>query len=107
MARRATVENLGEAMEIVKEMNATGDKWENHDLRAESRNALKKVLEGRMSNRMDVYLTVFKRQGGDRRNGSYSRNLMTVLGEIELVVPRSRKFSALSVVKWIASSIVN
>jgi len=35
----------------------------------------------------------------DRRNASYRRWLMTELGEIELCVPRTRSFSALSVVR--------
>ncbi len=35
----------------------------------------------------------------DRRNGSYQRWLMTELGEIELCVPRTRSFSALTVVR--------
>ena len=99
MAQRATIVNVGEAIEIVKEMNITGDKWENIDLRNEGRNALKRVLEESMAGRMDGYLSHFKRQSGDRRNGGYSRKLLTALGEIELVVPRSRTFSALSVVK--------
>jgi len=30
----------------------------------------------------------------DRRNGSYSRHLLTALGDIELCVPRTRRFSA-------------
>jgi transposase-like protein len=29
----------------------------------------------------------------DRRNGSYRRHLLTELGEIELTVPRTRRFA--------------
>lgn len=35
----------------------------------------------------------------DRRNGYYSRHLLTGLGDIELDVPRTRTFSAISVLK--------
>lgn len=99
MTQRATITNYAEAVEIVKEMNVTGGKWEDDDWRATGRDALKQVLEERMSSRMDESLSSIARQAGDRRNGSYSRHLLTVLGAIELAVPRSRKFSALSVVK--------
>jgi putative transposase len=39
------------------------------------------------------------RQKADRRNGSYSRHLLTGLGEIELCVPRTRRYSPLEVVR--------
>jgi transposase-like protein len=40
------------------------------------------------------------RQGvADRRNGSYSRHLLTAMGDLELCVPRTRRFSALAVLQ--------
>ena len=35
----------------------------------------------------------------DRRNGSYRRHLLTELGEIELAVPRTRRFAPIAVVR--------
>jgi hypothetical protein len=35
----------------------------------------------------------------DRRNGSYRRHLLTELGEIELAVPRTRRFALIGVVR--------
>ena len=39
------------------------------------------------------------RQQADRRNGCYSRHLLTELGDIELQVPRTRRYSGLEVVR--------
>jgi transposase-like protein len=38
-------------------------------------------------------------RGVDRRNGSFPRHLVTELGDIELHIPRTRRFSPLSVVR--------
>ena len=35
----------------------------------------------------------------DRRNGSYRRHLLTELGDIELAVPRTRRFAPIAVVR--------
>jgi transposase-like protein len=35
----------------------------------------------------------------DRRNGCYARHLLTELGDIELAVPRSRRFAPITVVR--------
>jgi putative transposase len=35
----------------------------------------------------------------DRRNGSYRRHLLTELGEIELAVPRTRRFAPIAVLR--------
>lgn len=99
MAQRATITNYAQAVQIVKEMNVTGGKWEEQDWRAHGRTALKEVLENRMASRLDESLSSIARKAGDRRNGSYPRQLLTGLGAIELSVPRSRRLSALSVVK--------
>ena len=62
--------------------------------------ALKGVLEQGMAARIDGYLAEMAERGeADRRNGSYGRWLMTELGEIELRVPRTRRYSALGVVR--------
>jgi transposase-like protein len=97
MALRATIENYTTAARVVKEMNI--DAWEEPLLRREGGKAIKDLLEGAMTNRTDAYLREMGRQAGDRRNGHYARHLLTVLGDIELSVPRTRTWSALSVVK--------
>jgi transposase-like protein len=35
----------------------------------------------------------------DRRNGSYPRHLLTELGEIELAMPRTRRFAPTAVLR--------
>ena len=53
-----------------------------------------------MAARVDRHLEEMAERGeADRRNASYGRWLMTELGEIELRVPRTRRFSALEVVR--------
>ena len=62
--------------------------------------ALKAVLEQGMAARNDRHLDEMAERGeADRRNGSYGRWLMTELGEIELRVLRTRRFSALGAVR--------
>jgi transposase-like protein len=61
---------------------------------------LKLVLEEQMAGAVDRHLAEMARlETADRRNGSYSRWLLTELGEIELSVPRTRTWSALQVVR--------
>jgi len=84
---------------MMKAMQAQGIEW-GEDYRHAARVALKDVLEGRMAAGIDRHLADMAARGAaDRRNGVYRRWLMTELGEIELSVPRTRSFSALSVVR--------
>ena len=47
-----------------------------------------------MSSYIDRRLEEIRSRGGvDRRNGSFSRHLLTELGDIELCVPRTRGLS--------------
>jgi transposase-like protein len=49
---------------------------------------MEKVLEDRMDSSIDLYLEDLDRLGDtDRRNGHYSRHLLTELGDIELGFP--------------------
>lgn len=83
----------------MKAMRARGVEW-SEDYRLAAGQALKVVLEGEMAALQDRYLEEMERQDeADRRNGSYSRWLLTELGEIELSVPRTRTFSPLVVVR--------
>jgi hypothetical protein len=53
-----------------------------------------------MRERIDRYLEdVARRDEGDRRNGFFSRHLLTELGDILLSVPRSRTMSGVGVIR--------
>ncbi len=99
MPRAATTKSLPGAFRMMKAMQAHGIEWA-EDYRRAGALALKAVLEERMAGAVDRHLDEMERLDvADRRNGSYRRWLMTELGEIELCVPRTRAFSALSVVR--------
>lgn len=99
MPRTTTIKSLPQAFRMMKEMEATGVEW-GEDYRHAGAVALKEVLERRMAATVDRHLDEMARlERADRRNGSYSRWLLTELGEIELAVPRTRTYSALEVVR--------
>ncbi|HZD25508.1 MAG TPA: IS256 family transposase [Alphaproteobacteria bacterium] len=80
-------------------MQAEGVEW-GEDYHEAARLALAELLEGRMAETIDRHLERMAEVGAaDRRNGCYTRWLLTELGEIELHVPRTRTFSALKVVQ--------
>ena len=82
---------------------STGVEW-GEDYRRAGAEALKGVLERGMAARVDRHLEEMAERGeADRRNGSYGRWLMTEMGEIELRVPRTRRYSALGVVRAYAA----
>jgi len=84
---------------VIKEISSQGVPW-GEDYRFYSRIALKQFLEGRMKTNLDSYLEEMAVRGeDDRRNGRYSRHLLTELGDVELEVPRTRRYSALKVVR--------
>ena len=79
-------------------MNFSPIGWE-LDYRQAGRQALSQILEERMKDRIDRHLEEMDKRGeADRRNGSFSRHLLTELGDIELGIPRSRRVSAVGVV---------
>ena len=99
MPHMATIERLPEAFVMVKAMQADGLEW-GEGYRPLGRQALIAIVEGRMDESVDYWL------GGlgvedepDRRNGHYRRHLLTELGDIELAVPRTRRFSPKTVLK--------
>jgi len=56
-------------------------------------------LQETMAREVRRYLSRVRSHGeSDRRNGSYRRHLLTVLGDIELCVPRTRSFSPWKIV---------
>ena len=104
MAQRTIIRSLPQAYEVIKEMHlSTG--WES-DYRHAARGALTRILEERMSFRIDLHLEEMARCGEyDRRNGTFSRHLLTELGDIELHVPRTRRKSAVEVVRAYARRV--
>lgn len=100
MLPQATIASLPKAFQIVKEMNAGNESDWDGDYRVSARQALKDILEGRMRDAVTCNIKEAKDRGEyDRRNGHYSRNIITELGAIELCVPRTRSFNPVGVVR--------
>lgn len=98
MARRTVIKSLPQAYEVIKEMGLSTE--EDSDYRQAGREAVVGVLEERMKDRIDLHLAEIASRGeSDRRNGSFSRHLLTELGDIELHVPRTRRMSGVEVIR--------
>jgi len=99
MKKEVIVKTLPQAFEVIKEMDLAVENWES-DYRVAGRDALRDIIEGQMRDRVSWHLEEMGRLDiADRRNGSFSRHLVTELGDIELHIPRTRRFSPLSVVR--------
>lgn len=97
--RAATIESLPMAFEFVKAMCAEGLEW-GEGYRPLGREVLAEIIEERMSEAVDHWLEgIEAADGTDRRNGHYSRHLLTELGDIEIAVPRTRRFSPCEVLR--------
>ena len=95
----ATIESLPVAFEVVKAMQADGLDW-GEGYRPLGRQALAAIIEGRMDERVDDWLDGLGIEDEpDRRNGHYRRHLLSELGDIELAVPRTRRFSPAGVLR--------
>ena len=95
----AAIRSVSKAYKVIKEISSQGVPW-GEDYRFYSRIALKQLLEDRMKANLDSYLEEMAVRGEeDRRNGRYSRHLLTEIGDVELEVPRTRRYSALKVVR--------
>ena len=96
--RAATIESLPMAFEVVKAMQADGLEW-GEGYRPLGRQALEEIIEGQMAAAVDRHLDQLDAEdAADRRNGSYRRHLLTELGDIELNVPRTRRYSPTEVI---------
>ena len=92
------VRSLPQAFRIIKEMNLFGD--EELEYRSSARESLRGILEDRMHDRIDRHLAgMTQRDEEDRRNGYFSRHLLTELGDIGLCVPRTRTTSGVGVIR--------
>jgi putative transposase len=94
---QAHIDNLPTALEIIKDMNRSGQ-W-GEDVHEAARKAVASILDGRMDDSVDRHLAELEARGvADRRNGRYCRHLLTGMGDVELHVPRTRTYSANDVV---------
>ncbi len=89
LLKRATVRNVSRALREINAFESEGD------FKPRARQALKQLLEKRLEEEMAEYLGLCRYEHGadrhDYRNGHYIRHLLTEMGDLELVVPRSRK----------------
>jgi transposase-like protein len=98
-----TITNIHQAFREIKHFDWS--QWQG-DFRTEARQSLKEALEDRMHNSIDAYLSQVRERGlVDRRNGAYSRHLLTEVGDLELQIPRTRTTSAISVLKRFARRV--
>jgi transposase-like protein len=106
MPHAVTIANVGQAFAVLKEMQAEGLVW-GDDHRSLGRTVLARLIEEQMAAAIERHLEqMAELDEADRRNGSYSRHLLTALGEIELCVPRTRRFSAGAVLRAYARRAV-
>lgn len=99
MPQAVTIRSLPEAFEVVKAMQAQGMEW-GEGYRPLGRRAIAELLEGQMAQAVDAHLErMAALDQADRRNGYYPRHLLTELGDIELAVPRTRRFAPIEVVR--------
>jgi len=95
----ATITSLPMAFEVVKAMQAEGLDWD-EGYRPIGRQALEKIIEAQMAMAVERYLQQLEADDvADRRNGYYRRHLLTELGDIELTVPRTRRYSPVEVIR--------
>jgi putative transposase len=99
MPQAVTIRSLPRAFEFVKAMQADGLEW-GEGYRGLGREAIAAVLQGQMAQAIDEHLDrMALLDEADRRNGCYRRRLLTELGDIELAVPRTRRFAPSGVVR--------
>ena len=93
------IRSLPEAHRVIKQMNLTGMEFDS-DYREAGRRSLEAILQEKMQDRISRHLDEMAwKVEADRRNGSFSRHLLTELGDIELQIPRTRRTSAVGVVR--------
>ena len=95
--KKVVLTSIHSAFEEIKHF--CPDDWDG-DYRVESRKMIKKLLEERMRSYRDKYLEELRSKDvEDRRNGYFRRHLLTEVGDIEVLVPRTRTFSAAGIIK--------
>ena len=100
--KRTVITSLPQAFRVIKEMDLGTEQWDS-DYRVAGRGAVVQIVQQQMRERVSRHLEEMARLAeADRRNGSFSRHLLTELGDIELHIPRTRRFSPLSVLRCYA-----
>ena len=93
----AAITNISQAFKEIKHMAI--DTWQ-EEYRLAARRAIKELIEHRMHNAVDGFLEQMRAAGlPDRRNGSFPSHLVTEVGDLELRIPRTRTFSARSILQ--------
>jgi putative transposase len=99
MPQAVTIRSLPRAFELVKGMQGQGLEW-GDGYRGLGRAAIAAILQDQMSEAIDQHLDrMAVLDEADRRNGCYRRHLLTELGDIELAVPRTRRFTPITVLR--------
>lgn len=95
----ATDESVRRAGRYIKRlMNHVPEGWQ--ETKERSREALRRTVEESMAEQVRRHLEdTLSRGEQDRRNGFFSRRLISGIGDIGLSVPRTRRYSPLSVVQ--------
>lgn len=94
MLEGAVIRTLRQAEKVIKVMDLAGIEV-SEQIHQAGQQAYKRILEDFMKGYIDRHLEEMQRgEEEDRRNGSYRRNLLTELGNIELSIPRTRTISA-------------
>jgi putative transposase len=95
MPQLAFVKSVSQAVRVVKELGLQPTGWEEEDWHLPVKEAIAQAIEEGMARQIGRHLEEMESRGiEDRRNGSYPRNLLTGMGNIEIHVPRTRTFSA-------------
>ena len=89
LLEQATLRNVSRAMDQINGFEMEGD------FKPAARQALKELFDKQLEQEMAEYLGLARYQHAadrhDYRNGHYVRHLLTEMGDLELLVPRSRK----------------
>jgi len=96
---QVVVKNLSQAMKMVKDMNVTNQEEWSDDHREVGRYAIAEFLRYRMKESVADHLARLPEGVPDRRNGSYQRHLLTEIGDILLMVPRTRAYIPMEVLE--------
>ncbi len=96
---QVTVKNLSQAMKMVKEMNvACREEWSD-SCRGIGRKAIGDLLRDRIKESIADHLSRLTEGISDRRNGSYTRHVLTEIGDVLLAVPRTRTYAPIHILE--------
>lgn len=89
----ALVNSVSQAMHIMARLDDQSV-FSDASWQQESREALGRILHGRMAARVSAHLEECRANDvADRRNGSYTRHILTTQGDLAVAVPRTRAFN--------------